>query len=493
MALMRSSVSAPLAPDFATQESARRRRVFLCVALPLLLAGMLYTALQPAVYESTATVLMSAPTAIDEQMLEADIQGVAIQRRTLTGSEITRAVAERIAGDFGRDIDLLALRRMLKVQPVPETNLLELAATGDERELLPTLVESWIDVYTGVRSRDIQQRKEQTLAEVQGELDGLADRLVAARQALEDYRDEHEIISMERQENAVLSRLDGLNSALNNAVEEEVKARAYLDTLRATLESGEQVVPGSERSEVTAMAQELAALRTRLAELRARYTDDYIRKDPRLREIPEQIEDLEGKLTEAYSAGSRTELANAERAYETARGSVRDLEARLAAHKEEVTAFNTVYATHEALVADLARLEDLNRETQARLVQIEVSRVDRYPQLAVVNGPDPEALRIGPPYLMLLGGTLLVSLLGAIFAVWLYGFLNPRAQQGAYVTLSGVHLYPQDGAEALEQGARAARLQGGASAPRLSDASAEASGDDEGSDEAEENAQGRSA
>ena len=55
--------------------------------------------------------------------------------------------------------------------------------------------------------------------------------------------EQHEIISVERQENEVLARLDGLNKALNNAIEEEAKTRAYLDTLREAITRGAQVVP----------------------------------------------------------------------------------------------------------------------------------------------------------------------------------------------------------------------------------------------------------
>ena len=40
----------------------------------------------------------------------------------------------------------------------------------------------------------------------------------------------------------------------------------------------------------------------------------------------------------------------------------------------------------------------------------------------------------------------------------MFSYLNPRSQQPAFVTLSGVHMYPQDGVEALTQGARAAAL-----------------------------------
>lgn len=423
-----------------------RRRVFLLSAACVALAGLLYTALQPAQYESTASVLMSAPTAIDEQMQDADVQGVAIQRRILTGSEITDTLSSTLTEAFSIDLSPLALRSVLGVRSIPDTNLLELTATGSEADWLPTVLERWIDVYTQIRARDIEERKSRTLAEVDDELSGLQQKLEDARTALAEFRQENEIISMERQENAVLSQLDGLNKALNRAVEEEVRSRAYLDTLRASLDAGEQVVPSGERSEVAAMARKLKALQSRLADLRVRYTEDYIRKDPRLREIPREIEDLEAALGRAYAEGSEAEMRNAERAWAAARQSVVDLETRLALHKDAVSEFNTIYATHQALVQDLARLEAVNRETQARQVQIEVRREDRYPQVAVIDWPAAQATRIGPPYALLLGGTALAALLVGIFAVWLYSYLHPRQTAPAFVTLSGVHMYPQDAA-----------------------------------------------
>jgi len=444
-----------------------RRRIFTLSAGAVLVLGLVYTAFQPAVYQSRATVLMSAPTAIDEQMLDADIQGVAIQRRTLTGSEITRSLSERLEQDFAAELNPLELRRILNVSAVPETNLLELTATGSESDILPPLVETWIEVYTSVRSRDIESRKSQTLTEVQDELDGLSGKLAEARNALEEYRANNEIISMERQENAVLAQLDGLNNSLNNAVEEEVRAKSYLDTLRASLAVGEQVVPETERSDVAAMSQQLSELKARLGELRARYTDDYIRKDPRLREIPEQVDTLEAELGQAYARGTQAELNNAERSYAAARESVANLEGRLEEHKQAVADFNTIYATHQALAEDLARLEELNRETQARQVQIQVRQVDKYPQVSVIDWPAPEAPRIGPPYLMLLGGTLLAAVGAGIFGAWLYSYLHPQSASPAYVTLSGVHMYPQDGAQALEQMPGGAAQLGTAAAARL--------------------------
>jgi len=481
MAFGRNEPSAVLMPESDDAGYGRaRRRVFLLTALTVLVMGVVYTLLQPARFESTATVLMSAPTAIDQQMLDADVQGVAIQRRTLTGTEITRALAETLAADFGVSMSVLELRELLDVRPVADTNLLELVATGSQSELLPPMVESWIDVYTRARALDTETRKSQTLAEVEGELTGLDVRLAAAREALDSYRAENEIISMERQENAVLSQLDGLNKALNQAVQEEVSTKAYFDTLRDSIEEGEQVVPGAERGEVDAMAQRLATLRARLGELRSRYTDEYIMKDPRLREIPRQIEELQLDLAQAYVDGTQAELANAERAWETAREKVADLERRLDAHKQSVAQFNTIYAKHQALVQDLARLEELNRETQARQVQIEVRQIEKYPQVAVIDWPQPQARRIGPPYLLLLGGTLAAAVLAGVFGVWLYSYLHPRPASSAYVTLSGVHMYPQDAAQALGHAATQTERLGRAPAGRISPPTEEDSTDEAG-------------
>jgi succinoglycan biosynthesis transport protein ExoP len=112
-----------------------------------------------------------------------------------------------------------------------------------------------------------------------------------------------------------------------------------------------------------------------------------------------------------------------------------------------VLAFNTVYAEHAALVEDLAALEELNRLSQARLAQVSATPTERYPQLAVIDEPAAQAVRVGPDYLLLLGASIGAAFAAGIFAAWLYGYLNPRRQQPGYVTLSGVHMYPTDPAQ----------------------------------------------
>ena len=204
----------------------------------VLILGLMWTLLQPVVYRSSATVLMSAPVAIDAVVSEANIQNVAIQRTILLGEDITRSLLDKVEGQVDPASNASYLREVLRVEPVPDTNLIEMIARGADEEVLADLVSAWIDVYIGARAEDIEQRKGHTVQLVQDELDGLALKIEQARDALELYREENNIISAKREENEVLARLDGLNKALNTAIEEEVKTKVYLETLHESIEKG---------------------------------------------------------------------------------------------------------------------------------------------------------------------------------------------------------------------------------------------------------------
>jgi polysaccharide biosynthesis transport protein len=421
-----------------------RVKLFALTSGVVLLLGLLWTLLQPVVYRSSATVLMSAPTAIDAQVVEANIQNVAIQRKILLGSEITGRIQEELSWLQDVRLDSTYLAEVLGVDPVPDTNLVEMVAQGADEEILPQLVNTWIDVYINARAQDIEGSKQNSMRLVQDELAELEVKIEQSREALERYREEHNIISAKREENEVLSRLDGLNAALNKAVEEEVKTKVYLDTVRDGISKGRVIIPQGDMSNLQNLEKELLELRAQMVEMTKRYTPEYIDKQPALRAVPERIAELEQEISARLSQGREVELASAQQAYDAARRGVLELQQRLDEHKRDVAKFTRIYATHSTLVDDLASLEELNRTTQARLVQMEVRRVEKYPQVSVIERPVSTSVRIGPDYLVLVGFSFAVAFVAGVLSVWLYGFLGPKSQQQAYVTLSGVHLYPQE-------------------------------------------------
>jgi succinoglycan biosynthesis transport protein ExoP len=421
-----------------------RARLF-AVTFGLTLAlGIGWTLLQPVVYRSSATVLMSAPSAVDAKVEKANIQSVAIQRRILLGGEVTQGLLSALDQQSLDAVDLQYLREVLHVKGVSDTNLVEMNAEGADAAVLPVLVNTWIDVYLDIRAKEVKQSQQQTLGVVEDQLGGLAAKLDKARDALATYRDENQISSVDRQQNEELSRLDGLNTALNLAVKLEVKTKANLDSLRQAIAAGKDVVPPSERKSVEAMENELRQLQLQLVKLNKTFTQNYVRNQPGIREIPVRIAELEASLATETAKGQALMLTNAEQEHAAALQAVGELQQRLNEQEKSAAEFTTVYTKHQALAKDLAELEALNRETQSRLTQVQVNQVEKYPQVSVIDRPGPESERVGPDYLLYLGASLAAALGAGVLSVWLYGFLGPRAAPPAYVTLSGVHMYPQD-------------------------------------------------
>ncbi len=421
-----------------------RARLFAIVFGLTLALGVGWTLLQPKIYRSSATVLMSAPSAIDAKVEKANLQSVAIQGRILLGGEVTQGLLSELEADASPDIDLHYLRDVLRVEAVPDTNLVEMIAQGADAEVLPTLVNTWIDVYLNIRANEVQLNQEQTLKVVEDQLSGLADKLDQARDALANYRSENHISSVDRQQNEELAKLNGLNAAVNIAVRTEVKAKAELESLREAIAEGDTVVAPSSRKSVEAMEIELRTLKTQLVKLNKTYTSNYVRNQPRTREIPERIAELESMLAAERSQGQDRMVAKAEKAHAAALRAVEEFQQKLAEQEQEATRFTTIYNKHQALAKDLTELEELHRETQSRLVQVQVNQVEKYPQVSVIDRPGLVSERIGPDYPLWLGGSLAAALGTGVLSVWLYGYLGPRPAKPAFVTLSGVHMYPQE-------------------------------------------------
>jgi len=231
---------------------------------------------------------------------------------------------------------------------------------------------------------------------------------------------------------------------MSKAVKQEVETQARLLSLQQAIAAGKNVIAPSQRKSVESMEKELFKLESQMTRLKKTFTENYIRNQPGTREIPERIAELEAQLAEDLAKGQELALAQAEQEHAAAAQAVEDLREKLDAQEEKAARFTTIYAKHEALAKDLAELETLYRDTQSRLVQVQVNQVEKHPQVSVINRPDPQSERVGPDYLLLLGGSLGAALGLGILSVWLYGFLGPRPAKPAYVTLTGVHMYPQE-------------------------------------------------
>jgi len=422
--------------------------IFAAVFLFCLLLSLSVIFLQPAIYQSYATLLTVAKTAIDQTSQEADIQHVAIQKQVLLGPELLTETADRLkkGDDTGTDISLTpsAIRDMLDVRPIADTNLIEMVAEGDNPALLPLLINTWIDVYLDARTKEMAQSKGSTIEMVQDELSTLIKKIELKRFELEQFRQHNAIISAERQDNEAPARLKGLTDSLNKASEEEVKAKARLDAIRKSIERGQTVVPSEDTRTLGALEKRAQELREQLEELDRQYTREYMALSPDLKVIPEKLESLENEIHHIRHKGQSIIVSEAEQEYAAARQATRSIQEQLDQHRKKAAEFTARFTEHEALKSDLEELEQLYRDTQARLAQVEAQHTGKYPYVDIIERAFLPHNPIKPDYLWNAMIATIASLLLGLAAIWIFEFLMHKEQEKVAIHLSGIHLHNQD-------------------------------------------------
>jgi len=407
--------------------------------------GLTYTYSRPAIYRSSATLLTSAMTAIDRESNVADIQHVAIQKQILLGYELVAETLSRLKASATNNslpqFTASDIRNLLDVVPVAETNLVEIRAEGSDLEFLPLLINTWIDVYLDARAEEIKKLTGTTASVIEEELKGLTDKINTARTELEAFRKNNDILSTGRDENEALARLKGLSNSLNRASEDEVRAKANLDAIKVAIANNQTVVPNQDQGSLQDLEKRLQELREKLTELDKRFTRDYLNLQPELKVIPEQIKKLEDEIKNKRQYGKNIVLTEAEKDYVAAQQTVKDIRAQLNDHKQQVAQFTSKFTEHEALKTDLEGLEKLYRDTQERLVQIETSHKEKYPQVTVISRAYLSHEPVRPNYTRDAIIAIVSSILLGLFAVWITDYLTRKQEYQSPITLSGIHMY----------------------------------------------------
>lgn len=433
----------------------RRLTVFLLTFIVSLAIGLIYDFQRSAIYRSSASLLTVAPPEVDQLTAEADIQHVAIQRQRLLSLPLLEKVVQRLTSKGSDDEmpipSVYQLQVMLDVVSVPETNLVELRAEGPDAALLPRLVNSWVNVYLEVRTDEVRRVTQATTDSLREQYEALGQKITDKREALDNFRKSNDILSIGRDENQVLARLKGLNDSLNTAIEEEIRAKARLDAIKAAIKRGQTVVPDQDKRSLTQMEARAQALREQLAELDRRYTREFLALTPELKVIPEQLAKLENAINRRHRLGRNIVVTMAEQEYAAARQTTAELRQELQDHKQKATEFTAKFAEHEARMEDLASLEEVYRVTEDRLVQIEVKNREKYPQLMVVDWGILPNEPVWPPYLRDAGIVFAGSLLAALFMVWLVDFLTPKRKAEHPASPIDITIYPGEGTAAIER------------------------------------------
>lgn len=420
---------------------ARRWRLFLAVFAAAAALCLLANYLRAPVFRSAATLLVeapasqsrSAPVAVAEDggmVLAAptrSAQLLATEQQRLLATPLLKALAEEFAEDlsnFERAPEpLTALQSMARVQFDATTNLLDVGLEGRTPVLLQQILERWLARYEETRASATASARDSDDSSLRQQLAALDDKIAAQRAKVDGFRDEHGIVSDERAENAHAAKLKGLNESINQAADEEMRAAARLDAIRAALAAGKPVAEGKNLAAIERLQAKVELLRDTVRAQSDQYTEKFALIAPEIMAARKDLEQAERDLEAMRQRSADEVVSGAETDLATARDAKLALQAQQRELRGELTDFSRRFDALAVLRAGLAELEAQAAPLRKRLVETEVAAGDLVPRVSVLAAPSLPSVPVRPAYardaaigvalafVLALGVTLLIEFL----------------------------------------------------------------------------------
>lgn len=428
----------------AGQGNRRRLRVFLLVFGVAIVAGQVFNFARDARYRAEARLQLNLP-APTQAVLPASVQ---------TGSKTaTEPVPERreeTPPSFGTELQIMTSRPLVESaisriraagQPLPagadsveaahamlEAKLVDgsvrLVAIGTPAEALAPLVNTLFDVYREQLATRFQGNAVLADRNAQDEEQGLRARVDAKRRAIDEFRARHNIVSLERDENQVLSQVKGLGTAHSVANDKAVAAEAKLRSISESIAAGKTVVRARDNPTLANLEQRQSQLREELRELERGYTPAYLAMDPRVRALNSRIADLDNQIRQTRDAAQQAALSEAQEEAATARAAANRLASQISGDRQSVQQFTVRLGEYKAMQEELLRLEAMHREALSHATGLATGKASRTPTVTLLEAAVIPREPWSPNYTRDAGIAFLVSVVLALIAMWVVELFN---------------------------------------------------------------------
>jgi capsular exopolysaccharide synthesis family protein len=204
-----------------------------------------------------------------------------------------------------------ALLEKVEITRLRDTRLLQIKYRHIDRELAKKITDTWAEVFRDENLATRKQGNRDTASFLEEQISKAKLELIGSEEKLMNYRRSKQVIDFgESEKNTVINRLDQLNSQLLQAENERKTLQAFYELSRTLSDIG--TLPEIQRDpQVQEISKKLTDLKEQKAKLDVEYTPEW----PAVKQVVQQIEELESQKRAAYKR-IQTALENQYRAAE---------------------------------------------------------------------------------------------------------------------------------------------------------------------------------
>jgi predicted nucleic acid-binding Zn-ribbon protein len=331
----------------------------------------------------------------------------------------------------------LQLREMLTIVAVPGTDLLELRAEGKDPLQLAQLVNLWPEAYETRRRQDFDPAVREQIAAAEEALGSLRNQTDAAEAALRAFREANDMSALRQEEQDVAGKREQLERQLNKAERELEDAEKHKARQQDAIIAGETVAPREQERAIGQMRRDLARMQALLDDFLEQYTPAFVERDPKVRELPAEIEAKQREIEQAVRDGRNAVLADADNEIAAAQAVVADLQRQLAALDGPTGDADSKALQLQSLENELSQLERAQAEKHAELSRLRGGRLQALPPVQLVSRAETPTRPVHPKYERDALFAIALALGLAFLVTWIAEYLGNRRTAAGQVSIDG--------------------------------------------------------
>ncbi len=189
-----------------------------------------------------------------------------------------------------------ALLAGVDISRLRDTRLIQVKYKHTDRELAKKITDTWAEVFRDDNLATRKQGTRDTSSFLEEQISKAKLELIGSEEKLMNYRRREQVIDFgESEKNTVINRLDQLNSQLLQAENDRKTLQAFYDLSRTI--SDISTLPEIQKdSQVQELSKKLTELKEQKVKLDVEYTPEW----PAVRQVAQQIEELESQKRAAY-------------------------------------------------------------------------------------------------------------------------------------------------------------------------------------------------
>jgi succinoglycan biosynthesis transport protein ExoP len=427
----------------ANRSNRRRLGVFLGTLAVALVTCLGYTWLRPAEYRASARLeitpaIGAVPSESTASSAPESPRPFLTETQILTSRPVLELAATRLERAGQRypavDADRVAdMQSHLEAVPVPNTNVVELVATGPRPEVLAPMLNTITEAYRDHLAEAYRDSSAASLVQAGEEVKKLEASVAAKRREAEAFRLRHNIVSLEREENQVLAQTRDQSASLSAAIERVAKAEGKLHALTDSASAGNAVVRSKNDPTLANLEQRASVLREQMQELNRDFTPSYLAKDPKAVAMQSRLAEIERQIVVQRDVGQRDAVAEAQEELAGAREAAARLQSQITAGRKEVGQFTARFNEYKSLQDQLNAIETAYQDASKRLAKREATESSRMPTIRVLEAAATPQQPWRPLYWRDTVLSLGASLALAMLTMWLVELFNRSEPQPTVV------------------------------------------------------------